>query len=111
MNYCDRNRSIMEWSSEEIVIPYKSPLDGKYHRYFVDFYCKLKNKEGRIEKVLVEIKPKKFCSQPVMGKRKTKTYLNELKQRSINKAKWDSAKSWCHKKGMKFVILTEDTLT
>ena len=112
MNYCDNNTSILEWNSEEIIIPYTSPIDGKLHRYYVDFYCKIKNKDGNIEKVLVEIKPKKFCKQPTppKNKRSKKSYLNELKQWGINTAKWDSAKRWSKKKGMKFVILTEDTL-
>ena len=111
MNYCDKNPSIIEWSSEEVVIPYTSPLDGKTHRYFVDFYCKIRNKDGIVEKVLVEIKPKKFTKAPVKKKKVTKSYLNEVRQWGINSAKWDAAKKWSKKKGMKFVILTEDTLT
>ena len=27
MVYCDRNDNILEWGSEEIIIPYRSPLD------------------------------------------------------------------------------------
>jgi len=111
MNYCDKNPSIIEWSSEEIVIPYKSPIDGRVHRYFVDFYCKIRNKQGVVEKTLIEIKPKKFTKPPVKKKRVTKTYLNEVRQWGINNAKWEAAKRWSKKKGMKFVILTEDILT
>ena len=40
MVYCDRNEKIIEWGSEEVVIPYRSPIDGKLHRYFPDFYIK-----------------------------------------------------------------------
>jgi len=29
MDYCDRNSKIIEWGSEEIVIPYISPVDKK----------------------------------------------------------------------------------
>ncbi len=29
MVYCDLNENILEWGSEEIIIPYKSPLDKK----------------------------------------------------------------------------------
>ena len=39
MVYCDSNSSIKEWGSEEIVIPYISPVDGRRHRYFPDFLC------------------------------------------------------------------------
>ena len=43
MVYCDNTESVIEWGSEEIIIPYKSPWDGRIHRYFPDFYCKIKN--------------------------------------------------------------------
>ena len=38
MIYCDKSPAILEWSSEEYVIPYVSPLDKRVHRYFPDFY-------------------------------------------------------------------------
>jgi hypothetical protein len=38
MNYCDLNENIIKWSSEEIWIPYVSPLDNRCHKYFPDFY-------------------------------------------------------------------------
>ena len=31
MKYCDSTPSILEWGSEEIAIPYRSPLDGRSH--------------------------------------------------------------------------------
>ena len=40
MVYCDQSNNIIEWGSEEIIIPYLSPLDGRIHRYFPDFYIK-----------------------------------------------------------------------
>ena len=40
MVYCDTYDAILEWGSEEIIIPYLSPVDGKIHRYFPDFYLK-----------------------------------------------------------------------
>ena len=33
MVFCDEHRSIIEWSSEEFSVPYRSPVDGKVHRY------------------------------------------------------------------------------
>jgi hypothetical protein len=38
MVYCDNTKSVLEWGSEEVIIPYVSPWDGKVHRYFPDFY-------------------------------------------------------------------------
>jgi trans-aconitate methyltransferase len=55
MKWCDDNISIVEWGSETIIIPYISPIDNKIHRYFVDFYVKIKNKNNLIEKYLIEI--------------------------------------------------------
>ena len=53
MRYLDGNDSILKWSSEEIIIPYRSPIDGKVHRYFPDFWVKTSQGE-----TLIEIKPK-----------------------------------------------------
>ena len=50
MKYCDLNERILEWGSEEIVVPYKSPLDGKYHRYFVDFQIQVQQKDGKLKR-------------------------------------------------------------
>ena len=48
MKYCDSNENILEWGSEEIVLPYVSPIDNRYHRYFPDFYIKVKERGGKI---------------------------------------------------------------
>ena len=45
MVYCDRNDNIIEWGSEEVIVPYRSPWDGKMHRYFPDFYMKVKSSD------------------------------------------------------------------
>ena len=58
MVYCDNNPNILEWGSEEIIIPYKSPLDKKVHRYFPDFFIKYKNSSGKIIREIIEVKPK-----------------------------------------------------
>ena len=31
MVYCDRNSKVVEWGSEEVIIPYMSPKDGRLH--------------------------------------------------------------------------------
>ena len=58
MNFCDTKPSVTKWASEEIFIPYRSPKDGKVHRYYPDFYMKTGNKES-----IVEIKPLKQCKK------------------------------------------------
>ena len=54
MVYCDKNDKILEWGSEEIQIPYFLPTDGKYHRYFPDFYIKCKRADGNIRKMIID---------------------------------------------------------
>lgn len=110
MNYCDTRSSMLRWSSEETIIPYKSPIDNKIHRYFVDFYCEYINKENKITKALIEIKPKKYLTKPKTPKKVTKKFLYESKTWAINEAKWTAAIQYCKKKGYEFIILTEETL-
>ena len=108
MVYCDNNSAILEWGSEEIIIPYISPLDGRKHRYFPDFYIKVKQSDGSIKKIIIEVKPKKQCKPPEIPKKKTKRFINEVRTWGVNKAKWESAIEWCNDRGMEFKILTED---
>ena len=110
MVYCDHSESIIEWGSEEVVIPYKSPWDGRIHRYFPDFYIKIKTNEGTTKKLIVEIKPKKQTKAPKEPERKTKRYLNEVRTWGVNSSKWRYATEWCKDNGMEFKILTEDDL-
>ena len=63
MIYFDNNEHIVEWQSEEFFIPYKHPIDGKYHRYYPDFLVKVRNKNGMIKTRMVEVKPYKQVSQ------------------------------------------------
>lgn len=110
MRWCDINSSVLEWGSETIVIPYKSPVDNKIHRYFVDFYVKIKNKENKITKYLVEIKPDKFTKPPVIPKKQTKKFIQEVFQYGTNQAKWKAANEFCLDRGMQFLVLTENDL-
>ena len=111
MLYCDRSDAIIEWGSEEIIIPYRSPLDGRMHRYFPDFYIKTKQHDGSIKKFIIEVKPKAQCKPPPsQPKRKTKRWFNEVKTWGVNEAKWKYANEWCLDNNMEFKILTEDHL-
>ena len=110
MKYCDTNENILEWFSEEIAVPYRSPIDNKIHRYFPDFYIKVKESNGSIKKYLIEIKPKKQTVEPIPQKRKTKGYIYEVYEYAKNQAKWKAAEEWCADRGYKFKVLTEDDL-
>jgi hypothetical protein len=110
MKYCDTNENILEWFSEEIAVPYRSPIDNKIHRYFPDFYIKVKESNGSIKKYIIEIKPKKQTVEPIPQKRKTKGYIYEVYEYAKNQAKWKAAEEWCADKGYEFKVLTEDDL-
>jgi hypothetical protein len=110
MKWCDLNSSVLEWGSETIIVPYISPLDRKVHRYFVDFYIKVKNKNGEIQKYLVEIKPERFTKPPVIPAKKTKRFVDEVFQWGVNEAKWKAAFEFCKDRDMTFMILTEKDL-
>jgi len=111
MVYCDRNEKVLEWGSEEVIIPYLSPWDNKIHRYFPDFYMKVKQNSGGVKKFIIEVKPKYQCKPPAKNpKRKTKKWYNDVRNYVINEAKWKSANDFCQDNGMEFKILTEDHL-
>ena len=111
MVYCDRNEKVIEWGSEEVIVPYRSPWDGKMHRYFPDFYMKVKQGNGTHKKFIIEVKHKAQCKEPIKSpKRKTKRWYKEVQTWGINQAKWKSAIDYCENRGMEFKILTEDNL-
>ena len=110
MVYCDTNDKVLEWGSEEIIIPYISPWDGKVHRYFPDFYIKVKQSNGNLKKFIIEVKPKKQTRPPKPVVRKTKRWINEVRTFGVNEAKWKHATKWCKDNDMEFKILTEEEL-
>lgn len=106
----DTNPDILQWSSEETPIPYKSPLDGKLHRYFPDVWIKTRTKDGLIEESIIEIKPFRETIQPVQGEKSKRSFAKEVMTYAINQAKWETARKYCEQKNMKFLILTENEL-
>ena len=110
MKYCDSNQNILEWGSEEFCLPYRSPLDNKVHRYFPDFYIKVKENTGQIKKYIIEVKPKRQCMEPKPQKKKTRTYIYEVREYAKNQAKWKAAEEYCLDRGYEFKVLTEKEL-
>ena len=107
--FCDDNPNVLKWSSENVVVPYISPLDGRVHRYFVDNYIMLK--EGNdVKKYLIEIKPSKQTKPPTTKYKKKQHILYEQRQWVINSSKWESARKFAKKKGWEFIIITEKDL-
>ena len=110
MIYCDLNENILEWGSEEIALPYRSPLDNRVHRYFPDFYIKVKEKNGRLKKMLIEVKPFKQTKEPIPQKKKTRSYIYEVTEYAKNQAKWAAASEYCKDRKWEFKVLTEHEL-
>jgi hypothetical protein len=110
MLWADKNPAVEYWNSEEIVIPYMSPVDNRVHRYFTDFAIQVKHRDNVSRKYIVEIKPKAQTIPPVKGKRSTNKYITELSTYAVNQAKWKEADKFCTKNQMKFIVLTEEHL-
>tara|TARA_Y200000002_G_scaffold112411_2_gene92041 strand:+ start:4671 stop:5108 length:438 start_codon:yes stop_codon:yes gene_type:complete len=111
MKFCDRTGSIVEWGSEEYIIPYRCPTDGKRHRYYPDFYIKVRKKDGTYAKYIIEIKPKKQTKPPYDHKdKRSVSYKKACLTFAKNRAKWDAAEDYCEDRQMGFLILTEENL-
>ena len=112
MRFFDLNPKVLKWNSEEIFIPYHLEIDNKTHRYFIDFWIRMKNTKDEIVEYLIEVKPHAFTMEPeipVTG-RITKTYKLKCLEWIKNRSKWKYAQEYAKKKGMKFIILTENDL-
>ncbi len=65
MKYLDESPNIIWWASEELAIPYRSPVDQKMHRYFPDFIVKVREKTGLVMTYILEVKPEKQTKVPI----------------------------------------------
>lgn len=107
MKYLDEHPDVLEWSSEELAVPYISPLDKKHHRYFPDFIVKMKEKSGIIKTVMIEVKPHIQTLPPVLKESKSKKALKEVATWGINQSKWFAARAYCAERGWSFQLITE----
>ena len=111
MDRLDKDPNVIWWQSEETVIPYRSPIDNRIHRYFIDFTARTKTVNGT-NTILIEVKPFAQTQPPVLteGKRKSKKYINEVMRWGVNTAKWKAAREYCKDRGYHFMIMTEKEL-
>lgn len=112
----DESPDVIWWQSEEVIVPYISPIDGKRHRYFPDVVIHTM-REGVRKTIMIEIKPYKQTLPPDPRKKNatpsgriSRRYLNEVKTYGINDAKWKAARRYCADRGWEFVIMTENEL-
>lgn len=110
MQWCDRSPNILRYGSEEFSIPYYNPVKQKICRYFPDFIIEVKEENNKIQKYVIEIKPKRQTIPPVKGNKKTKTYMYEVNTYAVNQSKWKSIQEWCDDRMIKFKVITESEL-
>jgi hypothetical protein len=107
MHWCDINENVVEWNSEELVIPYLG-LDNAPHRYFPDIWMKAKKRDGTTQVYVIEIKPWRETQPAVRKKgRKPETVLQEEVTYRTNMRKWQAAEEFCKKKNWTFKVITE----
>jgi len=108
--FCDKNTNVEYFASEEVVVPYMSPKDGRMHRYFIDFFVQFTNGQ----KLLIEIKPYVQTIPPKPPKKKTQKainrYIEACQTYEVNSAKWEYASRYASKNNAKFVVYTENDL-
>lgn len=104
--WCDKNPSVVEWNSEEMVVPYICETDKRPHRYYIDLYIV----DSRGNKFLVEVKPFKETQLPKKQGKSKQRYLTESLTYIKNQSKWKYATEFAKKHGMTFVIWTEKEL-
>lgn len=112
--YCDRTDDVTKWSSEPVGIKYISPVDGKEHTYYVDFYMHVEQGDEKRD-ILVEIKPAASLLKPVLEGKKITTkklqqYNYDLKTWLVNRAKFSAAIVYAQGRGFEFKVITESFL-
>lgn len=117
LRWLDRHPDVLWFSSEEVVVPYISPLDNKIHRYFPDFLVCIRLKDDVEKTILIEVKPEGQMIPPDPKRRNntpsgrvSRRFLNEAKTYAVNQAKWDAARQYCRSKGWEFAIWGETAL-
>jgi hypothetical protein len=112
MRELDEHPDVLKWASEEMTIQYHDPVKKKNRRYFPDFVIKRRGANGKIEVIMIEVKPKSQSQPPVLkeGKKPTKRYYAGLATWMTNEAKWAAAKAFCAKKGWIFQVMNERDL-
>lgn len=111
MHELDDRPDVVYWSSESVIIQYFHPYKRRIARYFPDFLVAFKNKEDKINKWLVEVKPYRETIPPISKKRqRSTTKLYQEATYLVNSEKWKAAEKYCKDNGLQFKLLTEKEL-
>ena len=111
MKWCDKREDVVCWQSEEKRIRYYDPVAKKNRIYYPDFYVKYKRSDGIIIEELIEVKPQRQIDGPKTNpKRKTQSWLNEVRTYVTNQAKWKAAAKYTEGMGWNFRLISEHNL-
>lgn len=110
-SYCDTHPDVIEWASEprEARIPYPDPTtmtsDGKpvQRIYIPDFLILFRDASGKERRALCEVKPSHEALDSEVRPGSAQALLK-------NKAKWAAAEWWCQRRGVEFMLLTENKI-
>jgi len=112
--WLDHNDNVKRWGSEIIKVPYIFLVDRRQHLYYIDIYCEILGKDGKLKKYLIEIKPSSQTVAPkrpkIKNKKAYKRFIYEVKRYIQNKNKWRAARAFANKNGLEFKIITEKDL-
>jgi hypothetical protein len=106
----DKDPNVLEWNSEEIVVPYRDKSSGRMRRYFPDAWLKRRGRDGQIEEFLLEVKPAKESRPPTRQGKTEKRFITECLLWAKNSSKFDAAKRYCSARGWTFKVITEKEL-
>jgi len=98
IQFCENSPTVAKWASEPVKIPYYSHLDKKECNYYPDYV--IENSKG--VRCIVELKPYNQTIKPSMM---DSEWLKEQWIKNVDK--WNAAKAFCEKNGLKFIIITE----
>ena len=128
MLWLDMKSEVFQWGAECLEIPYQmthfdnGDMKLKSHRYYPDFFYRMRLSDGTLKEVVVEVKPMKeykmvqdlnegrMTIPEKGGVKKLKSFEYDLKMAYKNKMKWETMINWCNKKGYDFIIITEQHL-
>lgn len=132
MDWLDRNDNVVRWGSEPIAIKYKNPVSNlkyckehslnpkdpnnwKIANYMVDFWMEVKQNDGSVKKIFVEVKPYSQTQAPKplnegASLKEHRAYNRAAETYLVNCAKWKAALKYFRERGCEFIIVTEKTL-
>jgi hypothetical protein len=109
--FFDVNEHVLQWASEPFAITYFDPTAQRNRRYFPDFLVIYNNKEGKLIREIIEVKPFVQTQPPKMSaRRKLDKYMLEASTYIRNVKKWEAARAVASQRGYTFRIITEKQL-